>query len=685
MNLRFYQKLAWNGMKKNSRLYIPYLLTCVGMVMMSYILQSLSYCSLLRHMRGGGSIEMALSLGKFVVAVFALIFLVYTNSFLVRRRNKEFGLYHILGMDKRGIRRIIFWESLMTACIGLTGGLGLGVAFSKLAELILANILHQPADYSFTLKWEAFYWIFIVYGIIFFLLMGNALISVQRTKTLELLKSERLGEKPPKGNRFIALIGALLLAGAYYMAVSIQSPLSALILFFVAVIMVIIGTYLLFIAGSVVLCKLLQKNKKYYYQKNHFVSVSSMTYRMKRNGAGLASICILSTMVLVMLSSTGSLYFGMEDTIRRRYPREVAVAPYVPHINDLTEENMAKIREGFERVLSEHHAKAENIVSYPYASLIGIMTEDGLKLHDDPVNGNDMDMINLLREVMFVEAADYNQMTGESVELQDDEVCVLPIRCDYGKSELVLDDVKFTVKGILTGEFTICNDIPASVVPALVVVVSDLSQIAPLEQYQDVYGTSVLSTSYCYAYDLPESSGEEIVAIYRKQQDSLGEHEFLYDGDLSYYATCKTREREDFIGTFGGMFFLGLVLSVIFIFATVLIIYYKQISEGYEDQSRFEIMTKVGMTKADIRKSINSQILTVFFAPLLLAGVHLVFAYPLIWKILQLFFMRNLLFVILVTVGIYLVFGIAYAFVYKLTAGAYYRIVSGEGANPALL
>ncbi len=681
MNMRFYQKMAWSGMKKNGRLYIPYLLTCVGMVMMSYILQSLGCCLLLENMRGGGDIKVALNLGKFVVAVFALIFLIYTNSFLVRRRNREFGLYHILGMDKKGICRIIFWESLMTACIGLIGGLVLGVAFSKLAELILANILHRSAGYSFTLKWEAFRWVFIIYGIIFSLLLGNALIGVQRTKTLELLKSENLGEKPPKGNLFIALIGALLLAGAYYMAVTIKSPLSAMMLFFVAVIMVIIATYLLFIAGSVVLCKLLQKNKKYYYKKNHFVSVSSMTYRMKRNGAGLASICILSTMVLVMLSSTGSLYFGMNKTIDSRYPREITIEPYVPHIVDLTEENMEKIRAGYERVLTAHHAKAENVVAYPYAILIGVMTEDGLKLHDDPVNGNDMDIINLLREVMFVEAADYNKVTGENVELRDDEVCVLPIRCDYEQNELVMNDVKFSVKGTVDGEFTICNDIPTSVVPALVVIVSDLSQIAPLEQYQYVYGTSVLSTSYCYAYDLPETSGEEIVAIFREQQETLGEHGFLNDDGLSYYATCKTQEREEFVGTFGGMFFLGLVLSVIFIFATVLIIYYKQISEGYEDQSRFEIMTKVGMTKEDIRKSINSQILTVFFAPLLLAGVHLVFAYPLIWKILQLFFMRDLFFVILVTVGIYLVFGIAYAFVYKLTAGAYYRIVSGEGAR----
>ena len=682
MNIRFYQRLAWSGMKKNGKLYIPYLLTCIGMVMMSYILQSLSVCPLLRHMRGGGSVEMALSLGKFVVAFFALIFLIYTNSFLVRRRNKEFGLYHILGMGKKGIRRIIFWETLTTALIGLVGGLFLGVTFSKIAELVLANILQQTTDYSFTLKWEAFRWTLIVYGIIFIILMGNALISVQRTKTLELFQSEKLGEKPPKANWFLALVGVVLLAAAYFMAVSIKNPLSALLYFFVAVLMVILATYLLFIAGSVVLCKTLQKNKAYYYKKQHFVSVSSMTYRMKRNGAGLASICILSTMVLVMLSSTGSLYFGMEDTLMRRYPREISLAPYFPELDSLTPENINELRGAYEQVLEEHGVSKANLLEYSYIHIAGLLEGEEVLLHSYTVYADDIQVMDRLREFVFVSAEDYNRATGEKLQPAEGEAYVFPMRCEFDGEELHLDEICFRVKGTLTKTIPIFDDTAASVVPCVVVVVPDLMSLRPLQDRLDSMGYPLLNVKWGYAYDLPGVPEEEVYEIYRAQQDKILDMEFLQWSDgYSYSATCRSEEKEDFLNTFGGMFFLGIILSLIFVAATVLIIYYKQICEGYEDQSRFEIMQKVGMTGEDIRKNINSQILTVFFAPLVLAGVHLAFAYPLIWKILQLFFMRNLGFVIAVTIGIYLVFGVFYAVVYKLTAVAYYHIVSGENGD----
>ena len=438
MNIRFSLKLAWSGMKKNGKLYFPYLLTCIGMVAMGYILQSISVCSLLEHMRGGGDVAFALNLGKFVVAVFASIFLLYSNSFLLRRRKKEFGLYHILGMGKRGICRIIFWENLTNAFIGLLGGLFVGVVFSKFAELILANILQQPADSSFTLKWVAFQWTLIVYGCVFLLLMVYSLIAVQRMKTLELFQSERLGEKPPKANWLVALIGVILLGVAYGMAVAIKSPLSALMYFFVAVILVIIATYLLFIAGSVVFCRLLQKNKKYYYKKQHFVSVSSMVYRMRRNGAGLASICILSTMVLVMLSSTGSLYFGMEDTINGRYPREVNLGIYTPDLASLSEENQKAARTALEQTAGAHGLEMTDIVEYPFAIMVALFRGEEVLLDEESVDTNDMDLMDDLREMMFVEAADYNRMTGENVQPKGNEAYVLPLRCTFEREELAL-------------------------------------------------------------------------------------------------------------------------------------------------------------------------------------------------------------------------------------------------------
>ena len=679
MNIRFSLKLAWSGMKKNGKLYFPYLLTCMGMVAMGYILQSISVCSLLKHMKGGASVSLSLSLGKFVVAVFASIFLLYSNSFLLRRRKKEFGLYHILGMGKRGIRRIIFWENLISALIGLLGGLFVGVAFSKFAELILANILHQPADSSFTLKWVAFRWTLIVYGCVFLLLMVYSLIAVQRMKTLELFQSERLGEKPPKANWLVALIGVILLGIAYGMAVAIKSPLSALMYFFVAVILVIIATYLLFIAGSVVFCRLLQKNKKYYYKKQHFVAVSSMVYRMRRNGAGLASICVLSTMVLVMLSSTGSLYFGMEDTINGRYPREVNLEISTPDLASLSEENQNASRAALEETAKFYGLEMTDIVEYPFAMMVALFRGQEVLLDEVSVDTNDMNLMDDLREMMFVEADDYNRMTGENVQPKGNEAYVLPLQCTFEREELALDAVVLNIQGILTKDFPIGDNISASIVPALIVVVEDLDMLSPLEKMVNRFEYPVLNTLWCFGYNLPDATEEQIITLYGEQKNVLSNLEQFQqpDGGFSYYVSCKTAEKEDFISTFGGMFFLGIILSLIFVVATVSIIYYKQISEGYEDRSRFEIMQKVGMTREDIRKNINSQILTVFIAPLVMAGIHLAFAYPMIWQILQMFFMNDLTFVILVTAGIYLVFGICYASVYKLTAGAYYTIVSG--------
>ena len=321
MKTLFFPRLAINGIKNNKKLYFPYILSCIGMVMMFYIIHSLSYSPLLREVRGGSSIEAVLTLGKFVIAVFGLLFLFYTNSFLVKKRYKEFGLYNILGMDKHSISRIILCESVTVSLVGLVCGIGLGIAFSKLAELGLLNAIQKEIDYRFTVTSEAVLFTVLIFGIIFLLLTVKSLIQVRHLKPLQLLKSENAGEKPLKANWVFALLGVILLGTAYYIAVSIKTPLSALTIFFIAVIMVIIATYLLFMSGSVALCKILQKNKKYYYKKQHFISVSSMAYRMKRNGAGLASICILSTMVLVMLSSTTSLYFGKNDSLKARFTR----------------------------------------------------------------------------------------------------------------------------------------------------------------------------------------------------------------------------------------------------------------------------------------------------------------------------------------------------------------------------
>lgn len=529
---------------QNGRLYLPYILTCVGMVTMYYMMSELCASDLLRYMKGGGASHIILGLGSWVIAVFSALFLYYTYSFLIRRRQKEFGLYHVLGLGKRHIALLCVIETAMTAVIALAAGLAIGVGLSFTVELGLRSTMEVEMDFHFSVNPAILLQTVLVYLAIFVLTLLSTLVKIGRGTAMSLLHSESYGEKPPKGNLFVAILGAVLLAAAYVMAVSIQEPMKALGMFFIAVILVILATYLLFIAGSVALCRMLQRNRDYYYQPRHFVSVSSMAYRMKRNGAGLASICILATMVLVMLSSSACLYFGAEDSLNATYPNEFELSVWA-------DDDAALPR--LEKALTDAGA--------PYGVNVwekGTVTRDG--------------------EIIWSAAFD----TG-----------------------------------------------------------------LPREQ-QLALGHAI---------------GEAL--------SSTGE-------TWGYSYTLRAEAADDFYGTYGSLFFIGIVLSIMFICAAVLIIYYKQLCEGYEDQPRFAIMQKVGMTAADIRRSVNSQLLTVFFLPLVGAALHMAFAFPMIRRMLLLFELHNTgLFVATVLIS-FAVLAAVYTLVYKATSNAYYRIVRNE-------
>lgn len=671
-----YLRLAVSGIRKNKKLYLPYLLTCVGMVMMEYILLSLSDSPALRTMRGGAQLGFLLSLGKFVVAVFAALFLLYTNSFLIRRRNKEFGLYNVLGMDKSALGWVIFWENIIVATLGLGLGLLFGIGLYKVAELGLVNIIHADVDYSFIISPESVKFTLWVFLPIFALLMVKSMWQVRRARPLELLRSESAGEKPPKANYLLGLGGVALLAGAYYLSVTSTSALQAFTMFFVAVIMVIVATYLIMISGSVALCRLLQRSKNYYYQKKHFVSVSSMAYRMKRNGAGLASICILATMVLVMISSTFSLYVGVEESINARYPHDSGFGLDMERLENLNEVCTAQVREKFETLFQKEGAEPQNVEHYRYATIYGIIAGDRIEPDSTRTVSTELNY-NLLRLVAFIPVEDYNALNGTDFTLEPGQALVGCLRCSYDAPRFRLGDVNLEIagklpKGLNTGEMA------AAAAPSLTLVVKDLSEIDSLEKMEDYKGRRMLQTRYYYGcdFDLPE---EEIILLHDQQKQAIMQLEFLgKEHGIGWIDECPAREREDFYVTYGGLFFIGIVLSAVFIAAAVLIIYYKQVSEGYEDQSRFTIMRKVGMTKADIKRSVNSQVLTVFFAPLLMAGVHLAFAFPMVWQLLQMFNLRNLGLVIGANIGAFLVFCLFYVIIYRLTARAYYGIVSSD-------
>ncbi len=664
MKKAFYPKLAFDGIRKNRRLYLPYLFTGAALVMMYYILSNLSELPALAMMAGGTTLSEVLPLGCLIIAAFSLLFLFYTNSFLVKQRYREFGLYNVLGMDKKNIGKIMVWETLITFGVAVASGLVLGIIMSKAAELMLLNILNKEIVYSMSIGLTSLWQTSAIFGGIYLLLLLNSVIKVALSKPLELVRSSRVGERVPKLTWAFAVLGVILLTVAYYLAVSIDEPLTALVWFFVAVLLVIVATYLLFIAGSVVFCKLLQKNKKYYYKKNHFVSVSSMVYRMKRNGAGLASICILLTMVLVMISSTACLYFGAEDALAARCPNSVNVSLTFDDINGIKDENLNEIRE----TVRQFSGDGADLTGITACELRGLITDDGMIVEYRHYNGSESTQDGYLSVISL---DDYNKMMGENKTLEANECLLFGNRIELSCDKFTVQHGEtYKVKEHLQ-KFKVDGEALAKTIPVLYMVVEDIYSFAA--PYEDV-----MMYDFRCGFDVAQQDelavSEELDAALSELRDSAEDKKHMYYKDVF---SC-TEKRDSFYDMYGSLFFLGIMLSIVFLMAAVLIIYYKQICEGYEDQSRFDIMQKVGMTGRDIKKSINSQMLTVFFLPLIFAGLHLGFAFPFVSKILLMFAFSNTTLSILVNIACFAAFGIMYALVYKITSGAYYAIVSGR-------
>lgn len=682
MKAGLYPKLAWDGIRKNKRFYLPYILTCIGMVMMFYIIHYLAAMPTLKDMPGGRTMEMVLGFGFWIVALFAVIFLFYSNSFLMRRRQKEFGLYNMLGMGKGHLSIVLFWENIVLFGISMAGGLLSGILLSKMAELCLTTVLNGEPDYALYINWDAFVDTWIIFIPVFALIFIKNLINIRKSSAVALLKSENVGEKPPKANYLFGIAGIAILAVAYYIAVTIENPLVAMAWFFVAVCLVIVGTYLLFISGSVMLCKLLQRNKRYYYQKNHFVSVSSMTYRMKRNGAGLASICILSTMVLVMMMGAGSLYFGKEDSLNTRYPTDInASVDFLTEGNEhlYTPEKESAFLSRVDKVLEEYGVEPKDAQQVLSTTVTGMLKDGKLILDPSTVNSADTQTMDYVTQIILIPLSYYNRNFNAQETLGENEVIIQCVRRTYEDNTITLNDgtvwsVKEQIEDVISS-----GDAAMSMIPSVFIITDDIESAfktfnAELGEISEEY---MCRLELSYAFDADISNNEKIelgAAIEEVERDM----QISGDGDFySYSVECKEKERADYYGLFGGIFFLGIFLSIIFLAATVLIIYYKQVTEGYEDEARFGIMRKVGMTTRDIRKSINSQMLTVFFLPFITAALHVGFAFPIVQKLLVMFNLRNTMLSVLITGIAIVVFGIFYAIVYRITSNAYYAIVSG--------
>ena len=657
-----YLRLALQGMGKNKKIYFPYLLASSGCAMMSYIVLALSSDKDLANIKGGSTAQMALSMGSIVVLLFSLIFLLYTSSFLMKQRRREFGLLNILGMDKGNLSRVMLWESLLSYAVTMVLGIGLGVLFTKLCILLLFQMLGQIPVLNFTISIPALKAVLECFAGIFLLLLGKNLLQVRLSKPIDLLHSVNTGEKQPKANYLLAILGIASLAAGYYIAVTTDSVSNAFNLFFIAVLFVIAGTYLCFISASVAILKLLKKSKRYYYRSNHFVSVSNMIFRMRRNGAGLASICIILTMILVMLSSTLCLRLGCEDALRTRFPEQFRVEAYAG--DDFTTDlDPKKAPEDF---LSRKGLTPTKLIGYTYDCAILGKEGNVLRLVNS-LTGDSQNVTTFLAQVMSLQ--DFNTRCDKDETLASDEVLLVGKRSLFPENTLDLDGVaQYRVKDIfstsnLRGEAAI---LAANACYVVLPTQADVDAFRLYAQEQcSAQGADVYFIRYAvcgFDLDLTDSEQE---TLFREMDAAID----------NMAVECRALDRMDFLALYGGLLFLGLLLGLTFLMAAVLIIYYKQVSEGYEDAGRFRILMDVGMTDREIRKSINSQLLTVFFLPLLVAALHTAFALPIISLLLTGFGFHNTLLYYLISGGVFLLTCLLYTAIYSATSRTYYNIV----------
>lgn len=669
MNKWLYPKLAANNIQNNAQTCLPYMLACVLTAAMYYMICSLAGNPGMAAMHGGADVSYSLRLGTRVTAIFAVIFLFYTNSFLMKRRKKEFGLYNILGMEKRHISRVLGFEALYIAAASLLLGLIVGMVFDRLIFLILLKMLDSTVPLGFYISAGAAGKTVLLFAAIFLLIFLNSLRQIHLSRPIELLKSGSTGEKEPKTKWIMTVLGIACLGGGYYISVTTTNPVAAIGLFFVAVILVIIGTYFLFVAGSIALLKLLRKNKKYYYNRKHFTGVSGMIYRMKQNAVGLANICILSTMVLVMVSTTLSLWIGMEDILHTRYPQEIVV-------EEIASETELPDPEAVRAFCRETAAALgltpKNELAYTYLSFSALEQGDTFGTDPKVIDALNLNILNGLRTLFFISLPDYNAITGEEKSLAEGEILFYANRNGYAPDRVQLLGKDFRIREKLA-DFPQNGSMTSNISDTYFLVVQSTEALTELTELQTAaYQSSASLLCGYYGFDL-DGSDDRALEVYDRLVEAREDRPDAHHVQL---IECRAAQKDGFIGEYGGLFFIGIFLGVLFLMATILIIYYKQISEGYEDKARYEIMQKVGMSRAEIKRSIGSQVLTVFFLPLVTAGVHVAFAFPVITRLLALLNLTNISLFGICTVGCFLVFAVIYALIYSLTARVYYRIVS---------
>ena len=670
MHKGIFSRLAKQNIRNNKSTYIPYMITCIFCIAMIYMMEFLRDCPTLdQAVRQADEVRMIVFTGEIVVEIFCIIFLIYSNSFLMKRRQKEIGLYNILGLERNHIGIVMFLETIITSIGSLAGGIAVGIIGSKLALLLLLKLLHIPSVLGFYISVKGIFTCLFMFGIVFLMILFLNLAKIHLSRPVELLRGNNTGEKEPVAKWLMALIGFICLGAGYYLAVTTESPIKAITIFLLAVILVMAGTYLLFTAGSIVILKFLRRRKSFYYRTGNFISISGMLYRMKQNAIGLASICILSTGVLLMISMTVSIYFGMNDIMLNRYPYDVDMS-----VTSISEEECQTAIEAFEKAIADNKVPVEKSVEEIYLDIV--CSKNGDQILIKPANTiRNSDSVLVLS---LLNQAEYERLTGISANLNDGEIFAW-YPSAVQKDSVTVDETEFTVKKWLDKNPLTCGEDAVSDNAVLVVTDEDFKKFDEMrtEMYKGVSSAPAGEDLTLHlGLDITGSETDKIdfgtpvmeVVKDLKKNGGLSENSWITSG-------IRQQEYESYYADNGSLLFIGIFLGSLFLMGTAMIIYYKQISEGYEDQKRFEIMQKVGLSRREVRSSVRRQILMVFFLPLLMAMLHITMAFPMIRRMLLLFGMTNTKLFIGCTAGTVLIFAVVYGLIYLMTARSYYHIV----------
>ena len=659
---RLTNKLAISNLIKNRKLYYPFALAVLLAVTISYLFYSLTFNPKMVEMRGGSSIQFTLQLGLIVVTLASAIIVLYANSFVMKNRSKELGIYGMLGLEKRHLIGMTFKELLIFGLVTVTAGIGIGALFDNLIFALLLKLSKMKVELVATFQWSVVLSILLVFGLIFLVIVFLNAIRIIRMDALQLSREKAKGEKKGRFLVFQTILGLLSLGSGYYLAQSVTNALLAISTFFLAVILVILGTYLLFNAGITVFLKMLKKNKKYYYKPNNLISVSNLIFRMKKNAVGLATIAILSTMVLVTMSAATSIYNGSENIKKLLYPHDMSISGQNVEVEDLDQ-------------LLTQYAKEKNLTIstkdvLSYASF-GLSSQDGTKLTAFEKGQN-----NVMPKTVFLvfDQKDYEKMTGQKLNLTNNEVGLFAKNDGLkGQKAFSLNNQNYTIKQEIQQDF-----LRDHVANQYVLLISDYNYlvVSNLQDFLDKYQDSAIYTQLYGGMDVTASKEEQL-----KLSDDFDayvnnfSHNLKNENGMVYGANIASESTVEMNALFGGVLFIGIFLSIIFMVGTVLVIYYKQISEGYEDRERFVILQKVGLDQKQIKQTINKQVLTVFFLPLAFAFLHLAFAYHMLSLILKVVGVVDSAMMLSVTLSICGIFALVYVLIFMITSRSYRKIV----------